>query len=169
MKSLLLLATMLFATTAFSAEETANIELSRYLGTWYEIARFDHFYERNCAGVTATYTKREDGDLKVVNRCIKGGLQGDVKKVEGKAWVPDPSQPGKLKVQFFWPFRGDYWVLEVAPDYSWALVGDPEKKSCWILSRTPALPQPLYDSLLEKLKARGYDTEKLIKVEQAKE
>ena len=160
----LLLALSLTSGAARNAE-TAQLDLSRYLGTWYEIARYDHFFERGCVGVTATYEQAQGDRIKVTNRCVKGpDLQGEVKKIEGKAWVPDPEEPGKLKVQFFWPFRADYWVLEVAPDYSWALVGDPSGKTCWILSRTPQLPDDVYETLTEKLRARGYDPEKLIRV-----
>lgn len=161
-----MLSLVLFVALA-QAPETAPIELERYLGTWYELARFDNFFERGCAGVSATYTKRPDGDVRVENRCVKETLDGKRSSVEGKAWVPDPSEPGKLKVQFFWPFSGPYWVLEVATDYSWALIGHPKKSSCWVFSRTPAVAPALYEQLVEKLRARGYDTTKLLKTPQA--
>jgi apolipoprotein D and lipocalin family protein len=146
--------------------ETAPLQLERYLGTWYEVARFDTFFERDCVGVRATYSKRDDGDVKVVNVCHKSTLDAPEKQVEGKAWVPDAAEPGKLKVQFFWPFSGPYWVLEVASDYSWALVGHPKKSSCWVFSRTAAMDPALYEQLLGKLRARGYDTTKLMKTAQ---
>jgi len=162
--SSLALALAWMLTTA--AEPTAQLDLDRYLGTWFEIARFDHRFERGCAGVTARYSKTPKGDIEVLNRCLKGGLSGKEKTVSGRAWVPDPADPGKLKVQFFWPFRSDYWVLDVAPDYTWALVGDSDKSSCWIMSRTPQISQELYNELVKKLQARGYDTSKLLRVEQ---
>jgi apolipoprotein D and lipocalin family protein len=155
------------AVVLVQAPETAPLELERYLGTWYELARFDNFFERGCVGVSATYTKRPDGDVHVENRCVKETLEGKRSSVEGKAWVVDPKEPGKLKVQFFWPFSGPYWVLEVAPDYSWALVGHPKKSSCWVFSRTPSMAPALYAQLVEKLRARGYDTTKLLKTPQA--
>jgi apolipoprotein D and lipocalin family protein len=161
----MMLALLLTAALA-QAPETAPLELERYLGTWYELARFDKFFERGCAGVRATYTRKEDGELKVENSCLEGSLSGKEKVATGRAWVPDPAVPGKLKVQFFWPFSGHYWVLEVADDYSWALVGHPEKTSCWIFSRTPTIAPALYESLLGKLRARGYDTTKLLKTAQ---
>lgn len=156
----------LFLFSASPGAETASLDLNRYTGIWYEVARFDHFFERGCAGVTATYFRREDGTLRVVNRCLKGGLTGEEKTIEGKAWVPEASEPGKLKVQFFWPFRSDYWVLEVDAEYQWALVGDPTKSTCWILSRTPNPGEELLQLLRGKLKARGYAVEKLLRVEQ---
>ena len=160
----------LFATLAVALAaaplETASIDVERYLGTWYEIARYDHFFERDCVGVTATYSRLEGNDLRVINQCVKGTLEGPQKKVSGKAWIPDAKETGKLKVQFFWPFSGHYWILEVAPDYSWALVGDPDRKSCWILSRTPQVDEALYATLTQKLKDRGFEPDKLLRVAQ---
>jgi apolipoprotein D and lipocalin family protein len=167
MKPLALLALLLAsAARAEDLPDTANLDLKRYTGTWYELARFETFFERGCVGASATYTLRDDGNLGVVNRCFKETLTGKEESVEGKAWVVDPKVPGKLKVQFFWPFSGDYWVLDVAPDYSWALVGNPAKKSCWVFSRTPQVDDALYASLVEKLKVRGYDVTKLLKIAQ---
>lgn len=166
MRALAALGLLWACMTHAATNDTAPVDLERYLGTWYELARYDHFFERGCVGVTATYSRLESGNVRVVNECRKETLDGELKRVTGKAWVPDPSQPGKLKVQFFWPFRSDYWVLDVAEDYSWALVGSPGRKACWILSRTPAISDPLYDELIEKLEARGYDPKKLIRVSQ---
>lgn len=160
----LLLAAALFAAPAPPAT-TANLDLGRYLGKWYELARYDHFFERGCAGVTATYAVEGD-HLRVENTCLKGGLDGPRKSIRGKAWVPDRRAPGKLKVQFFWPFSADYWVLEVADDYAWALVGDGDREHCWILGRSPVMEEALYARLVEKLRARGYDPRKLIRVPQ---
>jgi apolipoprotein D and lipocalin family protein len=145
------------------APETADLDLSRYLGTWHEVARFDSFFQRGCHATTASYSLRDDGELRVINLCHDGSPTGKLKRAEGKAWVEDPKTPGKLKVQFFWPFSGPYWVLEVAPDYSWALIGHPKKTSCWVLSRTPTMDEALYASLVKKLDARGYDTAKLVR------
>lgn len=151
------------ALTQAPARDTADLDLQRYLGTWYEVARFDSFFQRGCYATKATYSRRDDGELRIVNECHDGSPTGEVKKAEGKAWVEDPKEPGKLQVMFFWPFHGPYWVLEVAPDYSWALIGHPKKKSCWVMSRTPAMDEGLYAQLVKKLEARGYDTSKLIR------
>lgn len=144
-----------------AAPTTVQLDLQRFLGTWYELARFDVFYERGCVGVTATYSLKEDGELDVLNRCLKDSLDGEEKLITGKAWVPDPKAPGKLKVQFFWPFSGDYWVLAVAPDYSWAVVGNKKRTAAWLFSRTPKVDDGLYASLVAKLTEQGYDPAKL--------
>lgn len=154
--------TLMLAVSLAQAPDTVPLDLERFLGTWYEIARFDSFFQKGCVASTATYSKQGD-DVKVVNRCFDGSLEGKLKTVEGKAWVPDKASPGKLKVQFFWPFSGHFWVIDVAPDYSWALIGHPEKKSCWVFSRTPTMDDALYQTLVGTLTTRGYDVSRLIK------
>lgn len=146
-----------------------ELDLERYLGTWYELARYDHRFERGMQGVTATYSFRADGKIKVVNRGFKGGLNGTVSEAIGKAKVPNKKEPGKLKVSFFWIFYGDYYVLDLDKDYQWALIGSSSDKYLWILSRTPQISDELYSELQNKLENRGYDVEKLIKVEHVKE
>ena len=144
-----------------------ELDIDKYLGTWYEIARFDHRFERGLEGVTANYSFREDGKIKVVNSGFKGSLDGEKSVSVGKAKIPDPNVPSKLKVSFFWFFYGDYFVLELDKDYQWAVIGSSADKFLWILSRTPQMDKNLYDSLIENLKARGYAIEDLIKVQQA--
>jgi apolipoprotein D and lipocalin family protein len=151
------------------AGQTAMIDFDRYVGVWFEQARFENFFEKGCAGVSSAYSKKPEGGLRVINRCFQDGLDGAQKTAEGSAWAPDPKQPGKLKLQFFWPFSGDSWVLEVAPDYSWALVGNPAKSSAWVLSRKRQIDETLYSTLVEKLRARGYEVDKLIRVAQRAE
>ena len=143
-----------------------NFELEKYLGTWYEIARYDNSFERGLTGVTATYSLRGDGKIEVVNAGYKESLNGPKSNITGKAKVPDPAVPSKLKVSFFWFFYSDYYVLELDPDYQWAAVGSSSDKYLWILSRTPQMDEKVYASLLKKLVARGYDTSALIRVEQ---
>ncbi|WP_282016227.1 lipocalin family protein [Marinifilum flexuosum] len=145
-----------------------DLNIDRYLGKWYEIARFDHSFERGLVGVTAEYSMREDGKIKVVNSGYKGSLDGEKSEAIGKAKIPNPNIPSKLKVSFFWIFYGDYFVLELDDDYQWAIVGSNTDKYLWILSRKPQMDDQLYLELLNKLQARGYDTSKLIKVEQRK-
>jgi apolipoprotein D and lipocalin family protein len=143
-----------------------NLDMDRYLGTWYEIARFPHSFEKGLVGVTATYSFRKDGKIRVVNQGYKGSLEGKKSRAEGKAKIPDPEDPARLKVSFFLFFYGDYYVLELDPEYRWAMIGSSTPKYFWILSRTPQMDEEVYQSLLENARQRGYDLEQLIKVEQ---
>ena len=143
-----------------------HLDIQKYLGTWYEIARYDHKFERGLVGVTATYSMRDDGMIKVINRGFKGTLDGKPSEAVGKAKIPDPSVPSRLKVSFFLFFYGDYYVLELDQDYRWAVVGSSSDNYLWILSRTPQMDESLYRQILDKLVKRGYNVEKLIKVPQ---
>ena len=143
-----------------------ELDIDRYLGRWYEIARYDHKFERGLQGVTATYSFREDGKIKVVNAGFQDSLDGPRSEAVGKAKIPDPNVPAKLKVSFFWFFYGDYYVLELDKNYEWALVGSSVDKYLWILSRSPRMEETLYKDLLVRLEERGYDVKKLIKVQQ---
>lgn len=141
-----------------------ELDLNRYLGTWYEIARFPHSFEKGMAGVTANYSLREDGKIRVLNKGYKNGLNGKFSVAEGKAKIPDKSQPGKLKVSFFWIFYGDYNVLELDKDYQYVMIGSSTDKYFWILCRTPQMDEATYNMLLEKARKRGYNLDKLEKV-----
>lgn len=143
-----------------------HLELEKYLGTWYEIARYDHRFERGLVGVTADYSLRPDGKIKVVNSGFKESLKGERSQAIGKAKIPDPAVPAKLKVSFFWFFYADYFVLELDEGYQWAVVGSSADDYLWILSRTPQLDEGIYSELLNKLTNRGYDVNKLIVVKQ---
>ena len=146
-----------------------ELNVQKYLGTWYEIARFDHSFERGLVGVTAKYSMRDDGKIKVLNSGYKNSLDGKFSQAVGKAKIPDPlNDPAKIKVSFFLFFYGDYYVMELDKDYQWALIGSSSDKYLWILSRKPQMGKELYNELLDKLKKRGYDVSKLIKVEQKK-
>lgn len=144
-----------------------ELDLQKYLGTWYELARYNHKFERGLVGVTANYSLREDGKIKVLNSGYKKSLEGKFSQATGKAFVPDLElEPSKLKVSFFWNFYGDYYVMELDEDYQWAIIGSSSDNFLWILSRTPQLEPDLYNKLLEKIKSRGYDISQLIEVEQ---
>jgi len=146
-----------------------ELDIQKYLGTWYEIARYNHSFERGLIGVTANYSLRKDGKIKVLNSGYKNSFDGKVSQAVGKAKIPDPiNEPAKLKVSFFLFFYGDYYVMELDKDYQWALVGSSSDKYLWILSRKPQMEKELYQELLDKLQKRGYDVSKLIKVEQKK-
>lgn len=146
-----------------------EFDIERYLGKWYEISRYDHSFERGLVGVTAEYSLREDGRIKVVNSGYKGTLNGRRSEAVGKAKIPDPNVPSKLKVSFFWFFYADYFVLELDKNYQWAVIGSSSDKYLWILSRSPEMEKTLYDELLNKIRNRGYDVTRLIRVEQKKE
>ncbi len=141
------------------------LDLDRYMGEWYEIARFDHPFERGMTAVRARYTRRPEG-IEVVNSGLRA-VSGRRKEVRGKARTT--SDPGRLRVSFFWFFYSDYDVLELGEEYDWALVGGSSPKRLWILSRTPRLSAPTLDRILRLAARRGYDTEQLIFVEQPAE
>lgn len=141
-----------------------ELDIERYLGTWYEIARYDHSFERGLDGVTATYSYRKDGKIKVENAGYKGTLDGKKSIAIGKAKIPNLQVPSKLKVSFFWFFYGDYFVLELDKGYQWAVIGSSSDKYLWILSRTPQMDNLQYQQILKGLTQRGYDVNKLIKV-----
>jgi apolipoprotein D and lipocalin family protein len=138
-----------------------QVDLERYTGTWYEIASFPQSFQRGCAGTTATYTLRADGDIDVLNRCRDGSLDGKERSAHGRARVVDSSTNAKLEVSFFGPFWGDYWIVDLGPDYEYAVVGHPGRDFLWILSRTPAMEPERYASILRGLQAQGYQTERL--------
>jgi len=144
-----------------------ELDLQKYLGTWYEIARYDHSFERGLIGVTAKYSLRDDGKIKVVNSGYKNSFDGKYSQAVGKAKIPDPeNEPAKLKVSFFLFFYGDYFVMELDKDYQWVVIGSSSDKYLWILSRHPQMEDELYTMLLNRLKMREYDVSNLIKVEQ---
>jgi apolipoprotein D and lipocalin family protein len=150
-----------------------TVDLTRYAGTWYEIARLPNWFQKQCTGdVTATYTILEDGTIKVVNSCRK--VSGRIEKAEGLAKQADKTGPiAKLKVRFapkilsFLPFVwGDYWIIDLADDYSFAVVGDPDRKYLWVLSRTPVMDDSVLQGVLDHVKQKGYDLTGLIRTRQ---
>ena len=147
-------------------ETVARVDLQRYTGTWYEIAAIPQRFQEGCTGTSASYALRDDGDISVVNRCHQGSLQGELDVAEGRARVVEPSTNAKLEVTFFWPFWGDYWIIELDPDYRWAAVGHPSRDYLWILSRTPRLDPAVYRDILERLRAKGYPLTRLEKTVQ---
>jgi len=146
-----------------------NVDLQRYAGKWYEIARFPHSFEKNLVGVTATYTIRPDGKINVLNEGFKNTLDGKYKKATATAKVPDPGNPGRMKVFFFWPFGADYLILELDKEnYQYALVGSSSDNFLWILSRNPQMDDSTYKMLVKKAEDRGYQVNRLEKVPQKK-
>jgi apolipoprotein D and lipocalin family protein len=165
---LLVLALTLSACTGTpdGVKAVTGFEADKYLGTWYEIARLDHSFERGLDKVTATYSKRDDGGIKVINRGFDSKNQ-KWKEAVGKAYFVEATDTGKLKVSFFGPFYGGYNIIELdKPYYNYAMVAGPDKSYLWILARTPQLPYPIKAQLVAKAKHLGFDTDALIYVEQ---
>jgi apolipoprotein D and lipocalin family protein len=147
-------------------EAVPHVELERYLGTWYEIASYPQRFQEGCTGTTATYTLRSDGEIDVLNKCRKGDLDGPEDVAEGRARVVDRDTNAKLEVSFFGPFWGDYWIIDLGPNYEYAVVGHPSRDYLWILSRTPTLDDEVYHVILTRLEEKGYPLAPLQKTEQ---
>jgi apolipoprotein D and lipocalin family protein len=148
-------------------ETVPQVDLARYMGKWYEIAAFPQRFQKGCHCTTAEYEMTDKGYVRVINTCRKDGPQGKVKAAKGKAFVVEGSGNAKLRVQFFWPFRGDYWIIDLAQDYSCAVVGDKTRKYLWILSRTPRMDEVLYQEILARVKDKGFDIGRLRKCDQS--
>lgn len=174
MKSIfILIVTGIISVNTLSSQPMINnstvkqLDLNRYLGTWYEIARFPHSFEKGLVGVTATYSLKPDGKIKVVNKGHKNTLDGPVEVAEGKAKIPDKNEPGKFRVSFFWIFYSDYLVMELdQKNYEWVMIGSSSPKYLWILSRKPVMDQQTFNMLTNRARERGYDLSKLILVKQ---
>ena len=150
-------------TTDAALEVVPSVELKRYLGKWYEIAHLPARFQEGCSETTATYTLAEDGNIAVLNECRKNGK---LKQAKGKAKVVDKTTRAKLKVTFFWPFYGDYWIIKLGKDYDYAVVGTPNRKYLWILSRTPQMDNKLFSGLTDFAKSKGFELGNLIRTSQ---
>jgi len=142
-------------------EVVPSLDVARYMGRWYAIASIPTRFERQCVqGTTADYELLDNGRIRVINTCYDAAGNPDI--ATGRAWVPDVSEPTKLKVSFvrflgFWLFGGAYWIIDLAEDYSYAVVGHPSYSFGWILSRTPTVPDEVRDGIVQRLEAQGYD------------
>lgn len=174
-KVLLLLSVFLFGTIGISCQTNknnktmntttvSNLDVNRFMGSWYEIARYEHSFEKGMTHVKANYSLLPDGTIRVLNSGMKNGKK---KEIEGKARKKKGSNSNsKLEVSFFLWFYSDYFVFELDDNYQYAVIGSSSDKYLWILSRTPQLPQSIINDLLIKIKKRGYDTSKLYFVPQ---
>lgn len=142
-------------------ETVREVDLQKYAGIWYEIASYPQRFQQGCHCTTAEYTLSEKGYVIVQNRCRKDSVDGREAYIKGKAFVVKNTGNAKLLVQFFWPFRGKYWIIDLADDYSWAVVGHPNRKYLWILSRKPSIDPATYSGILEQIRLKGFDPEKL--------
>ncbi len=148
-------------------ETVESVDIQKYLGKWYEIALLPNSFEEGCHCTTAEYSLIDSETIKVVNTCNEDSADGEVDKANGKAFIVEGSNNSKLKVQFFWPFKGDYWILELDKDYKYVLVGSPSREYLWILSRTPQLDDDIIDMLKSKAEEKGFDTSKMIFTDQS--
>ena len=143
-----------------------NVDLERYLGTWYEIARLPNSFQEGCLCTTANYELIDSETIRVTNTCRQDSALGDLDKAEGKAWIVPNSGNAKLEVSFFWPFKGDYWIIDLDKEnYEYALVGTPGRKYLWILARAPQLADSIYNRLTAVAKEEGFNLTEFIKTE----
>jgi apolipoprotein D and lipocalin family protein len=163
MRRLALLALLLLAACATQPAPgmpatVAQVDLARYVGTWFEIARLPNSFQDGrgqlCEGTTATYAARPDGTISVRNRCLDGARENIA---TATAYAVEGSGNARLRVSFFWPFHGDYWVIGLDPEYRWAVVGAPGRNYLWILSRTPAMAPADLAAATEIARAQGFD------------
>lgn len=171
MQNLLITALIMLSITTCKSEQkdlptVKELDLTKYAGTWYEIARLPNSFEKGLECVTATYTILPNGKVEVLNKGYTNVDTSKMKNIRGVAWVPDNNYPGRLKVRFFWPFSGRYWVIALDKDYNYALVGDPSRKYLWILSKTSTLDNSVYSTLVNIAKENGFDIGKLTMVNQ---
>lgn len=148
-------------------ETVEYVDLNRYMGLWYEVARFDQSFQKGCVGVTAEYRLRDDGKVDVLNSCFQDSLEGERRQAKGRAYVKDKTSQAKLRVSFFWPFYGDYWIFDLGENYEYAVVGSPDRDALWFLSRSPRLDPLIYEKLTQKMKEAGFDMSRLQPTEQA--
>ena len=165
-----LLSIALFMITSATIPETLQtvpyVDLQKYAGKWYEIASFPQRFQKGCSCTTAEYTLSNKGYVIVENRCNKDSMNGKQTYVKGKAFVVENSGNAKLKVQFFWPFRGKYWIIDLADDYSYAVVGHPNRQYLWILSRAPKMEDSTYQQIIARIKEKGFDISKIKQTQQ---
>ena len=151
---------------AQNLDTVSYVDLAKYAGKWYEIASYPQRFQKGCHCTTAEYSLSDKGYVIVENRCNRDSINGKSSYIKGKAFVEKNSGNAKLKVQFFWPFRGKYWIIDLADDYSYAVVSHPNKKYLWILSRTPQMDTQVYNQILLRLKNKGFDLDKIQKTSQ---
>jgi apolipoprotein D and lipocalin family protein len=142
-------------------QTVAQVDLNRYLGLWYEIGRYPNSFQKGCQGSTALYTARPDGEIDVLNSC-RDERDNSLREAKGRAWVIDQDSKARLKVSFFWPFRGDYWIINLGQEYEYAVVGTPDRKYLWILSRTPSMNPEILATIIDHAEKQGFVRDKLL-------
>ena len=143
-----------------------SVDLNKYVGIWYEIAKLPNSFEDDLKCITTNYSLRQDGNISVENKGFKDSHPRKLKVNYGKAWIPNPAYPGRLKVEFLWPFSTDYYILELDEKYQYALIGATSRKYLWILCRNPQMDAIIYNHLISKAKTLGFDISMLKKTKQ---
>jgi len=145
-------------------EVVPSVDLARYAGTWYEIASYPNRFQKGCSETSAVYTPVPDGSIEVLNRCVRAGKADSIK---GTARAADSATNAKLKVTFFWPFSGDYWIIDLGERYEYAVVSNPDRTYLWVLSRSSRMDATTYGRIVAGLQGKGFDTARLVKTPQA--
>ncbi len=143
-----------------------ELNINQYTGKWFEIARLPNRFEKGLDCVSATYSIKEDGNIEVFNQGRKFAKSNQISKITGKAWMPNTNYPGRLKVQFFWPFAGNYYVIYLNDNYTLALVGDPSRKFLWVLSKNKIVSDSDYSRLITIAKNNEFTVGNVIKINQ---
>lgn len=144
-------------------ETVSKVELNRYMGKWYEIARYDNRFQRGTVATTTVFSLDNEGMIQVEMTARKKTVDGKMKESTATGWIVDENSNAKWKVQFFWPLRSDYWIIELCDDYKFAVIGQPTRKNVWIISREPEMDEATYKRLCRRLKRHGFDPEKLVR------
>jgi apolipoprotein D and lipocalin family protein len=159
---------MSLSTNSQPLQTVERVDLEKYMGRWYDIASYPATFQKGCRCTTADYELAPGKKyIRVVNRCIrfKNG-RSKLSMIHGKAFIVEGSNNSRLKVQFFWPFSGDYYIIGLADDYNWAIVGHPKRKYLWILCREAYMPTQTYNDILKIIREKGYDPNRLVKTSQ---
>lgn len=162
---LLSMAALLSCKTTQDLPTVEQVDISKYAGQWFEIARLPNSFEKGLECVTATYTQKNNGKIEVLNKGYSPE-KGSYKTAKGTAWVPDGKYPGRLKVTFFWPFSGNYYIMSLDDNYQYALVGDPSRKYLWVLARSKTLDALIFEDLMNHAENNGFDIHQVININQ---
>ncbi|MDX6769251.1 MAG: lipocalin family protein [Elusimicrobiota bacterium] len=157
---LLVLAACAALASAADLPVAPAVDLPRYMGTWHEIAHLPNYPQRGCTDTAVHYRLNEEGAFDLTNTCRK---KGRLKSYAGKAARVEPGSDAKFRVKFFAFFRGDYWILDLDPDYRWAVVGSPDREGLWIISRETTLDAGVYAAAVEKARRLGFPVERLVR------
>ncbi len=150
-------------------ETVPDLDLERYMGKWYEIARYDNRHQRGTVATTTEFRMRDDGKIDVLTTARKKHIHGKLKTTDAKGWIVDGGDNAKWKVQWFWLLRSDYWMIHVSDDYRHAVIGQPSRKNVWVISREPTMDQKTFDDICRIIARKGFDPGKLVMTPQLTE
>jgi apolipoprotein D and lipocalin family protein len=144
-----------------------HVELSRYVGVWNEIAHYPVKYQDGCVDSTATFSLRNDGEIDILNSC-RNMKDGTLRHINGRGWVIDTKSNARLKFSFFWPFRSEYLIIDQGDEYEYSVIGTPDRKHLWIISRTPEIDSDTFEEIIQNIEKQGFYRENLIKTQHSK-